>query len=491
MTNQTMLQGFEWYLPDNGGLWTRWKEQAAQLARLGVTDIWLPPAYKGANGASDVGYGVYDLYDLGEFDQKGSVRTKYGTRAAYLAAVKALQAAGVRVWADIVLNHKMGADATERVRAAVRAGDDRDKQVSDTREISAWTKFTFPGRAGKYSKFEWNWTMFDGTDWDDEKKESNIFLFEGKQWDDQVDNEHGNYDYLMGADLALTDPTVTEELCRWGHWYWDTVQMDGLRLDAVKHMQRDFYIAWLRDLRAYTGKELPTVGEYWSPEVSRLLAYLEGEGGAMRLFDVPLHFRFFKISGANGGFDLSTMLDDTLLSAAPDKAVTFVDNHDTQPGQALETYVQAWFKPIAYAVTLLRGQGLPCVFYGDLYGIPHDGIPPVVGLRRLIWARRHLAYGALHDYFDDANAVGFTREGDDAHAHAGLAVLLSDGAGGEKTMYIGKRLAGQTLVDATGRLPDRLTVDADGNVRARVSGGSVAVWVTQQAFDRLFAECEE
>ena len=44
---------------------------------LGVTALWLPPAYKGAGGDKDVGYGVYDLYDLGEFNQKGSVPTKY------------------------------------------------------------------------------------------------------------------------------------------------------------------------------------------------------------------------------------------------------------------------------------------------------------------------------------------------------------------------------------------------------------------------------
>ena len=53
--------------------------------------LWLPPAYKGADGAEDSGYTVYDLYDLGEFDQKGSVRTKYGTKDEYVAAIKELK----------------------------------------------------------------------------------------------------------------------------------------------------------------------------------------------------------------------------------------------------------------------------------------------------------------------------------------------------------------------------------------------------------------
>ena len=62
--------------------------RTTELAEAGFTAVWLPPAYKGVNGAADVGYGVYDLYDLGEFEQKGSVRTKYGTKEQYLAAVR-------------------------------------------------------------------------------------------------------------------------------------------------------------------------------------------------------------------------------------------------------------------------------------------------------------------------------------------------------------------------------------------------------------------
>jgi alpha-amylase len=48
-----------------------------------VLRVWLPPAYKGVGGGNEVGYGVYDLFDLGEFDQKGSVLIKYGTRDEY------------------------------------------------------------------------------------------------------------------------------------------------------------------------------------------------------------------------------------------------------------------------------------------------------------------------------------------------------------------------------------------------------------------------
>ena len=109
--NGVMMQYFHWYTADDGSLWREVKANAKELAAAGITALWLPPAYKGLGGAKDVGYAVYDMYDLGEFDQKGSVRTKYGTHKEYLAAIEALHAAGIDVYADVVLNHRIGGDA--------------------------------------------------------------------------------------------------------------------------------------------------------------------------------------------------------------------------------------------------------------------------------------------------------------------------------------------------------------------------------------------
>lgn len=38
---------------------------------------------RGNAGIDDVSYAVYDMYFLSEFNQKGAVRTKYGTRENY------------------------------------------------------------------------------------------------------------------------------------------------------------------------------------------------------------------------------------------------------------------------------------------------------------------------------------------------------------------------------------------------------------------------
>ncbi len=78
--NGTLMQYFEWYTPNDGQHWKRLQNDAEHLSDIGITAVWIPPAYKGLS-QSDNGYGPYDLYDLGEFQQKGTVRTKYGTKS--------------------------------------------------------------------------------------------------------------------------------------------------------------------------------------------------------------------------------------------------------------------------------------------------------------------------------------------------------------------------------------------------------------------------
>lgn len=475
--NRTMMQMFEWYLPEDGKHWERIATQAEEIAGTGINMVWLPPAYKGQKGMEDVGYGVYDTYDLGEFDQKGSVSTKYGTKDAYLQAIQALHRNKVEVLGDIVLNHRMGADATEEVYVSKMSYGDRTYSEQEHRLIRAWTKFTFPGRNGKYSQFQWNASHFTSVDYDDKTHENGVFLFEGKSWDEDVDDENRNYDYLMGADLDLQEQSVFDELVRFGKWYYDLTGMDGFRLDAVKHMCAGFYRDWVNAMREYTGKEMFTVGEYWSSELKKLRDYISRTEGAFSLFDVPLHMHFHQISVGNASFDMAQLFKDTLTGCDSWHSVTFVDNHDTQPGQALGTYVSRWFKEIAYAIILLQERGIPCVFYGDYYGIPNDNLEPVWNLKKLIHLRSTHAYGTEHDYYDHFDIVGFTREGD--CVENGLALLCSDGPGGSKRMYVGKQHAGQIYVDALGHRKERITISEDGCADFYVEGGSVSVWIPE------------
>lgn len=72
---------------------------------------------------------MYDLYDLGEFDQKGTVRTKYGTRHELEEAVAALHENGISVYLDTVMNQKTGADYTEKFMACEVDPENREQVI--------------------------------------------------------------------------------------------------------------------------------------------------------------------------------------------------------------------------------------------------------------------------------------------------------------------------------------------------------------------------
>ena len=475
--NGVMMQYFEWYLNCNKNLWNSVKKKGEELSRLGVTAIWLPPAYKGIGGENEVGYGVYDLYDLGEFDQKGSIATKYGTKDEYFDAIVGLQQSGLDVYADIVLNHKMGADKLQTIKAVKCNWEDHTKEEGSEETVDVWTKFTFPGRNHKYSDFEWNWTHFSGIDYNSRTNEVALYKLKNKTWQMDVDKEHGNYDYLMGADIDFSNPEVVDECMKWGKWYLDLTGVNGFRFDAVKHIESNFIRDFIREMNSYSEKSLFSVGEYWNANVNELKSYIERTEGELSLFDVPLHYNFYQASNSNGEYDMSKILDNTLMKENCGKAVTFVDNHDTQPGQALQSWIPEWFKEIAYSIILLRREGYPCVFYGDFYGIQHDDIKPMESLKTLMLLRRDRAYGEQVDYFDDPNVVGFTRLGDDDHYKSGVAVVMSDKYEGSKRMYVGTKFAGEKFFDALGHRDDEVVIGEDGFGEFGVNGGSVSVYV--------------
>lgn len=159
-----------------------------------------------------------------------------------------------------------------------------------------------------------------------------------------------------------------------------------------------------------------------------------------------------------------------------------MDNHDSQPGEALESWVQDWFKPLAYAIILLRADGYPCVFYGDYYGIgepnPYPGRWDVI--TKLLTARRDYAYGQQDDYFDHPNTIGWVRRGDpnaENELHRkGCAVVICNSESGPKRMFVGEEKKGQVWVDLLGWVQQTVTIGEDGWAEFRAHSGSVSVW---------------
>ncbi len=490
MMNQTIFQFFHWYYPAEGNLWNHACNDASKLASLGVTQVWLPPAYKSALGATEPGYAVYDLYDLGEFEQKGTVRTRYGTKEEYIRCIRAFHDAGIQVLADVVLNHKHGGDEYEKVPIKRVDPNNRRHFISDVETIEVPTRFTFPGRQGRYSQYVWDQQSFTGVQLADG---IGMILHEhtNGEWEPMLEDELGNFDFLMGNDIEYRNASVRAELKQWGQWYVETTNIDGFRLDALKHINPGFYPEWLGFLRDHFKKPFPCIGEYWQNNVGALLNYIDVTQGTIPLFDVPLHGNFHEASVRKSDFDIRTIFDNTLLQQRPELAITFVDNHDTQPLQALESTVEYWFKPLAYAIILLRQQGKPCVFYPALYAakyVDHKNgqeiyieLNKVEGVETMMKVRYHLAYGEQRDYFDHEHIAGFTRAGHENYPHSGCAVVISNAQGGEKKMLMGSEHAHKKMICVYGNRAETVELNAAGEGIFTVNEQSASVWIFADA----------
>lgn len=488
LDNYIMMQYFEWEIPADQKHWERLAADADHLATIGVSGVWIPPCCK-STSLFDVGYGVYDLFDLGEFDQKGGVPTKYGDKRSLIFAIEKLHAAGLKVYADVVLNHKAAADGTEEVRVVKVDPMDRRTVISEPFTIEAWTRFIFPGRGDRYSGFKWNWEHFSATDFDQRTGETAIYKIVGgnKDFAQAVDREFGNYDYLMYANIDYNHPDVVDETIRWGKWITGELSLDGMRLDAVKHIDENFIERFVRSIREGLDRPFFVVGEYWRGDPERLREYLSDVDYHLTLFDVPLHFNLFDASRAGSAYDLRTILGDALVSFNPMNVVTFVDNHDSQHRQSLESFIEEWFKQIAYALILLRKDGYPCLFYGDYYGIGGESTkaPLKDRLDPLLLARKYLAYGEQEDRFEQSNCIGWKRSGDEDHPGSGLAVVISNAGENVLRFAFGAEYAGSIWVDVTRNRSEEIVLDDTGAAGFAVAGGSVSVWAQKEAAEAI------
>ncbi|RYP59510.1 hypothetical protein DL771_010880 [Monosporascus sp. 5C6A] len=216
------------------------------------------------------------------------------------------------------------------------------------------------------------------------------------------EDQQGNADLLMFADLDCSHPGVIEDIGSWGRRVFGEAGLAGFRLDAVQHFSERFTREWMDEANAGRGgsEQLFYVSEFWIQDAGALCD-CEQEGA-----------------------DLRGVFDDTLAQREPLNAVTVVQNHDTQKGQTVETIVEDFFKPLAYSLILLWAQGSPCILYGDLYG----------------WVRR-----GRHDRPD------------------GLACIMANTGPGEIQMQVGPDPKGKVWTDVLGWQRDEVEIDGEGN----------------------------
>src|SRR4051812_39497400 len=81
--------------------WDHIARQAKALRDAGFTAVWLPSPLKANGGTFSDGFDVFDDYDLGSKDQKGTTRTRFGTREQLERCVAILRANGIDVYIEL------------------------------------------------------------------------------------------------------------------------------------------------------------------------------------------------------------------------------------------------------------------------------------------------------------------------------------------------------------------------------------------------------
>ena len=408
-----MMQAFYWDVPvdeqaKDGSWWDHLREMAPELKAAGISSLWTPVPAKGNWGIVDSGYGIYDHYDLGNYDQKGTVETRYGSRAELEQMIGAMHDVGISVYSDVVLNHLYGGDenleANPVVTAYVKAGRGEPYPESDIRWADSVahtrTHLFFPKHTGEGEpNYEWHYGHFHPSS-------------DGDSLTDFTDDVLRPRTKFFGNDLDTYSEEVQQRLCDWGKWLKGTVGFDGFRLDFVRGLQPDFVSRWVKGLPLHDGQQPFIVGEYWAADGRYIKEWVDGvaAGGAdVHAFDFPLKFTLTDMCNKSGDeFDMSQLAHAGMIRNSDGFAlpagnvVTFVDNHDT--GKEHDKWLTKDFA-MAYAY-ILTHEGTPCVFYPHYYAVTQHDVDDKslevtapadlqLAIRELIDIRRQYVGGTL------------------------------------------------------------------------------------------------
>ena len=351
-----LMQAFHWDCPREDQQEFQWwnfvRTKVAGLAELGFEALWLPPAHKAANIAGpSMGYDPYDYYDLGEFDQKGSLKTWFGSKQELLDLIQTAHEHGMSVIADMVINHNSGADATE------------------TNPITGETRWTlFNARSGKFPR---NWECFHPNPYE--------------SWDESTFGDM--------PDLSHRNPYVFGEILKLARWLVEEIGFDGFRYDFVKGYGAITVTAIQEYRYVRAGKPFQPYGvaEHWD-SAAAIEQWVNvtnfSNMNPVDAFDFPLR-EMLKALCDQYGFSLHRLTTwETLLQKQPHTTVTFVENHDLRDaGRPISND-----KMLAYSY-IMTHQGFPCVYWKDYYnhGLAAENTPH--GLAALAQAHRDFAGG--------------------------------------------------------------------------------------------------
>ena len=328
-----MFQSFGWdeysqsRHTSEGGFYEYYNSRAGNLKAMGFDMIWLPPPSASTGG---VGYFPTEWFNFSQ--------TSWGSEAQLKKMLANMNARGLYPIADVVVNHRSG--------------------------TKNWTDFTNP-----------TWGCETICSNDDAANPANVYTGcrpsgaadTGEEFKGSRDLDHTNLTVQNG---------VKDFLSR-----LKALGFKGWRWDVAKGFSASYFGNYINDSKPYY-----SVGEFWDGNVTALKNWIDGTyaGGINSSTTVSGAFDFstyYVLSGAlktNNFTDLKNSFTGAMNGLAgqigyAEKAVTFVDNHDTfvKTEAILGNNI-----PKAYAY-ILTHPGIPCVFAPHYYGGSYtkDGVP--------------------------------------------------------------------------------------------------------------------
>lgn len=298
-------------------------EHLDYLQSLGITTVWITPAYQNHGASSYHGYGATDMYAVDEH---------FGTLADYRALAAALHARGMKFVLDTVPNH-IGAT---------------HPWVTDEPEPD-W----FHGTATNHRPAQGNFLPLT----DPHAPER-----------DRRDVTEGWFANVL-PDMNQENPAVNQYLIQNAIWWIEEGGLDGLRIDTFPFVGRPFWArfhAVLHDLYP----NLTAVGEVFNGDPIITSSFAGGvtrtgvDTGLYTPFDYPMHFGIRNVfTGAKPMTDLAELLRQDSLYPHPERLIPFLDNHDV-PRFLNEPNANPTLQRLALAF-LLTNRGMPQLYTGD------------------------------------------------------------------------------------------------------------------------------
>jgi|GEM_PF-2035682 len=460
--SDVFLQAFYWNSTPGGLWWDSLAKLAPRLASAGIGAVWFPAPTKGAAGSLSMGYDIYDHYDFGEFNQKGSVKTRFGSRQELINSINTFHANGIRVFADAVMGHMNGAEQKVPYEC----------KPYPSYPDSGWLVFNYPSGSGRFRK---NASHF----------------YPNLQTCDVNPPYHGPSDPLFkfGEIPAHAQSKVKDSLIVWGKYLRNVLGFDGFRIDEAKSIDPIFVGPWLAaaDSGGYAVAE-----DYTDISGIQDWLYWCGQFGTKpAAFDFPLRFSLKDMcDNTSGSYDMNNLDYAGLVNNGTSgyNVATFADNHDFDR-IGWDGSIDIGHNPIvndkmmAYAY-IIFSEGRPCIWFRDyfMYGLSGK-------IDTLIWIRQNFIYGSTTKrgglnpsyYRNDISQLEqsmdiYVARRNGGNGRPAVYIVLNDNPTEWRGVWVDSDYPNQIFRDYTGSGMDK-TAASDGRVDLWAPPRGYAVYV--------------